>query len=160
MIVFVVLLCLVLCALFVFPRTESVVLTLDTIKVDANGNELGSIQLKLDGSKYDYFFQPDQLIVSIAPFDGHINIEVIDYVSGGQKTKGQIRESVLGDFFYVACGGWYTPNDDMFFADLVFSPDLDCWLFRDKSNELYYVASISGAKDLEELVSYFSKLIG
>ena len=158
-IVIVVILCLALFALFAFPQVEPVNLTLDTTKLDADGNEIGSIQIKLEGSKYDYFFLPDQLIVSIAPFDGHINVEVSNYVSKGRETKGQIQKSVLGDFFYVSCGGWYTPNDDLFFADLAFSPDLDCWLFRDKSNELYYVASIIGRKNTEELVDYFSQLI-
>ena len=158
-VVVIVLLLFTISAVLLLEQTERVRLTLDAVKLDATGTEIGNVQIKLEGLKYDHFFHPDQLIVSIAPFDGHINIEVSNYVSGGRETKGQILDSVLGDFFYVSCGGWYTPNDDIFFADLAFSPDLDCWLFRDKSNELYYVASISETKNTKELIDYFSKLI-
>ena len=56
--------------LYCFPRQTLIDITLDAVKLDEDGNEIGTAQLHLTGRYVNYFILEDQLELSIDPIDG------------------------------------------------------------------------------------------
>lgn len=146
----VVLICLV-------PRYTSIDLALNAVKLDTDGNEVGTVLIRIQGCKLDYLLRADRLELSIFPFDDLTSIELSE--SDGITGAIQSREGV--DYLVCPLGGMYTPSNESFFGDLGFSPDLDRWVFCNHTggDGAYYVASASGNDSTEDLVAYFEGLV-
>lgn len=150
-------------ALYLIPMPTRIDLVLDAVKVDAEGNELGTFQIQLAGFRYDYLFQKSRLNIDVQPFDEYASIMLSDVYYGGQKIPGAIlkydftgeMEAFEPDWTYVGCGGKKINQTYGFLASLAFSPDLDRWLFADHSGKVYYVASVSGTDATADLIGYF-----
>jgi hypothetical protein len=143
-------------SLYFVPKVTPVQLVLDAVKVDDLGNELGTVQIVISGSKLDYLFQPSRIDVYIHPFDGiaaigpsnvHINHTVI---------PGLIRSLPHRDFLFASYAGYDEGTGYGIFAYLGFSPDLKQWIFRDNTNHVSYVASVDGLFSTKALITYFN----
>lgn len=143
-------------ALYFTPRITPVELVLDAVKVDDSGNELGTVQIIMSGSKLDYLFQPSRIDVSIQPFDGIYSISPTDHHTEYGVIAGMIKTLPRREFLYAYYGGVDETGQNIIFADLGFSPDLKQWIFRDNSNHVSYVASVDGVFTTKALMTYFN----
>ena len=84
----------------ILPWTTPVKKTLNAVKLDAEGNELGTVQIQLEGKKRDYLFRTDRFDVDITPFD--------NFQSFGEALNGKNVPDVIwkldGDISYVHYG--------------------------------------------------------
>ena len=155
-------------ALYLIPIATPINLTLDAIKVDSNGEVIGTAQISLNGYKFDYLFQKSRLDVYIHPFDDYAYFKPSRSQENGQSIIGVIRsysfpeamKALEPEWKYVFYGGIYADTSDICFAKVAFSPDLDRWMIADESEKFYFMASVSGSADGTELISYFQLAIG
>lgn len=160
-VVFLILLALVFAAVLLYfvPCSTPIDLQMEAVKIDSEGNELGTYVLSIKGSKKDYLFQPSRLDVSIDPID-HINvITPADSITKFGSIPGMIETFLLGDYLHVSYGGWVEITKEGIFCTLAFSPDMQRWIFCDDSNRICYVASVDGAYTTAELMDYFQSMI-
>lgn len=147
--------------LYYVPNVTKINVTLNAVTLDENGDEIGTVQIAMQGNKQDYLFQEDRVDLSISPFDNLVNITP----SNQDGIAGVVHPIRSGDYSLVYYGASVqtTVNvaDAYAFCTLAFSDDLDCWAFRRYENgkETYYVASVSGNYTTKELVAFFRGLI-
>lgn len=59
----------IFCCLYFIPKTTPIDITLDTVKSDYDHNELGTVQIHVQGALKEYLFHPDTLTLNIDDFD-------------------------------------------------------------------------------------------
>ena len=147
--------------LYYVPYVTKINITLNAVKLDENGNEIGTVQIVIQGNKQDYLFQEDRVDLSIEPFDNLVNITP----SNQDGIAGVIHPTFVGDYSLVYYGAsvqtTVNVTDAYAFCTLAISDDLGRWAFRRSENgkETYYVASVSGNDTTEELIAFFRGLI-
>lgn len=150
-------------ALYFIPLPTRVGLTLEATKLDSEGNELGTVQIKMSGYKFDYLFQLDRLDVFIQGFENYAWMKASDYNHiTGAILKLNLPEEYKDrepEWMYSYYGGPYANNDRTFSATVAFSPDLDRWLICNDTDNVYYIASVSGNDTVADLVEYFHQII-
>lgn len=146
-------------ALYFVPKITPVQLTLDAVKVDGDGNELGTAQILISGSKLDYLFKPSRIDVYIHPFDNYTAIGPTTYVTRFEEIPGMIENYPGREFLYARYSGFSDRSGYLSSFRLAFSPDLTCWAFCDHQNSVFYVASVGNECTTAELVDYFAGLI-
>lgn len=154
----VVLIIFIAVVLYFVPKITPVQLSMGAVKIDGNGNELGTVQLVMSGSKLDYLFKPSRLDVSIQPFDNITAIKPADYATKFGSIPGMI-EPYGSECLYTTYSGYIKENDDLIVAYLAFSPDLTRWAFCDLRESVYYIASVDNEYTTSELIEYFAGLI-
>ena len=150
---------LIIYFLWSFPFMTRVDLTLNAVRVNHEGSVTGYEDIRIQGYKYDYLFQMSRIEVNIAPFDGHTSISADGYHDDSGMVIGAILTHKDQPYQYANYSGWYEPRSSSYFGILAFSPDFDRWIYGDKTNGIYYVASVSGDDSIAELVEYFDWLI-
>lgn len=146
---------LVLCACTPAETTpQSIAITppasLSTVKLDADGNDLGNVNIKLSGTIND-----TQADIDIEPFGGFSSFVLATSVPEG--IAGRLQQYDFADFYYCNIGAYDSRNVTIG-CILAFSPDGDYWLFSNETAEVYYYGSVSGTATTEELVDYFAPL--
>lgn len=148
---------IVVVALFIFatilvcliPRFTGVDVTLQAVKITNQGEALDTYEIVLRGNRLDYLFGNTALDLSIAPFD-----ELSGFTS-----HGEVKSLTESEIFYAFFSAVNAATDDVAFLKLGFSPDMDRWILVNDTDQVYYVASVSGVYTTEELAEYFSRLI-
>ncbi len=124
-----------------------------TVKVDAEGNELGTATLGIDGSIIESRSKGKYLDATFADFDGmRVSNSVINEPDG---VVGKLQRFELVDFSHVYVSVIRedgTPGT----GTVAFSPDLDYWLFSNSTDGYYYYGSVSGKATTQELIEYFA----
>lgn len=154
-------------SLYLIPIATPINLTLDAIKVDNNGDVIGTAQISLNGYKFDYLFQKSRLDLYIHPFDEYASIIATDVYYNGQPMTGAIMKYEFSgetkafepDWMFVCYGALYSGKTYPVSVSLAFSPELDRWLFADHSGKIYYVASVSEDVQTADLIKYFQMMI-
>ncbi|MBE6976296.1 MAG: hypothetical protein E7439_03765 [Ruminococcaceae bacterium] len=118
---------LILAALYFIPKTTPIDLTLDTLKTDMDGNELGSVSITLKGNRKEYLLQEDRLTLTIDDFD-HL-YDIRPWVTGDGDPPYFSLTQKDGDDYYYIC---YVANstitgEDSVFLYVVFRKDLSKW---------------------------------
>lgn len=148
--------------LYLIPWVTPVDLTLDAIKLDSDGNEIGTEQLQIKGYRYDYLFQKDRMDVTIKP----LGIRSIDVQTNNSVTGTGVIHS-CGAIFDPECsrvslGGWNSDAGYMLVSDLYFTEEFDRFglVCRPYGDDVFsYVMSINGNYKSQELLEYFKGLV-
>ena len=134
----------------VIPRFHSVDVTLQTTKFNKQGESLGTYDIHIHGNRLDYLSGKDELEVTISTFDnlmnGHVAREKIRTLPG----------SGIGFVYYFVSNA--ATRDSVSF-EIAFSPDMERWVFCNVSNKVYYLGSVDGKQNTQELVEYFHSFI-
>lgn len=133
----------------VIPRFTGVDATLQATKFNNRGESVGAHDIVLSGNRLDYLFSDTALELSVSAFD-----ILRDFV-----VETELKTASGGEMFYVLYSAVNTAKDDVDVIRVGFSPDMDRWVFVNDTDQVYYVASVSGDYSAEELVEYFRPLI-
>ena len=144
-----------LAALYFIPKTTNVDLTLDAVKLDLSGNEIGAARITVTGKKLDYLFQKDRLLVQISPLEGL-----------PEATNRNIDDRVIyhEGYCYVHLFATDPAQPEVLPAVvLAFSEDLDRWAVRVNTGAgdpaVCYVSSVSGTYSVKALTQFFHPLV-
>ena len=147
---------LILVLICLLPWPTKVDLTLNAIKLDSEGEEVGSQQIIMEGQKLDYLFKDARMNLSFTPFDGFVWIKPTEVQPAG--TTGNIWHALENDILYVRYYGCDRAAN-IHLLILGFSPDLDRWILLDHTDNVCYVASVNADHTVQELKEYFKILI-
>lgn len=136
-------LAVLLCAV---PRTTKIDQTMDAVKLDADGNVLGTVSLHIQASADDYLFRDSIFSFKVSDFDSYIGLE---------STWNRMDYTKL---YYGSAVTQKTGEDGPFDIFNVYSsPSLDRWLLWNQSDNVYYVISTDSGESVSELMRYFSE---
>jgi len=155
--------CLLVAALLYFTTWPTRAdLTLDAVMLDAQGNELGTEQIRMKGYRLDYLFRESRMRLQIEPF-GDLN-----YVSlTGNDRKHSVIQRFDKDLFgteYLSIsfyGGDRVLNDVVLW-EMYFTEEMDrfaIWGHAAGQDSIYYAASVSGNYTTQEIMEYFSGVL-
>ncbi len=129
------------------PRTTKIDQTMDAVKLDADGNVLGTVSLHIQASADDYLFRDSNFSFEVSDFDSYIGLGSTwnrrDYTKlyyGASVTRKAGEDGPFDTYFNV-----YS------------SPSLDRWLLWNQIDNVYYVASTGSGESVSELMRYFSE---
>ena len=151
---------LIAAALYFIPWPTPVNLTLTAVKLDADGNEIGTFPVTIKGVKKNYLFQEDVLDVSISPFDGYVWFKPSEDAPSG-------KEGVISKYFdecmQVTYGTAHPEYENMVFAHLRFTEDFKYITFEfyipEENERVYYIASADENCTTQEVKEYFRTLV-
>ena len=145
-------------ALYHVPIRTKIQATCNAMKLDANGNQIGQVQIILEGYRYDYLFQQDRLNIDIAPFDDWKTFHLTEDVSTG-------KTGLISRFFdKFACVNLYTvsPKTGMIsFCKLYITDDFGYIALQiaDTDETVYYVASANDSATAEQIIQHFQGIV-
>ena len=144
-------------ALYFIPKSTPVDLSFHVVKLDKNGKDLGTAELRIQGRKLDYLFRDSRMEVEISPFDG-MTIFLLD----NDGTSGTITTSVINGYEVMTLTtAFYNDDEDISgFMDITFTEDMDCFVFYRSLDKVYYVGSASGNYDTRGILNYFNAISG
>jgi hypothetical protein len=152
----VLLLCLVagLCLYLIPQDHRNLNTTLQATKLDKDGNILGTEEIAMQGIFRDYRFQEDTVELSIAPFG---IFKSIVFSGDSSWNKQSALSDIRGEFYQITFSAWNTSKDDYDFCTITTSRDFEYWVFHgdDNGQPIYYIASASGERTVEEIVQFF-----
>ena len=137
--------------------------TLNAVKIDASGKELGTAQITVDGIKYTSVFLGTTLEATFASIeespDFKINTSKFrtspfypyltqSFVIADTSYEGELIDAIQNDAL----------TNNAYTYHLRTSEDLDCWyihILQNNEQEIYYVGSFSGSFTSAELYAYF-----
>lgn len=128
------------------PRITRFDEVMTAVKIDAKGNQLGTVNFRVQASKYDYLFRDPRFSCWIPDFDTLRSFERKESVS--QRSA---------DYCFTVIGA-VNSSDSNVILDLYASPQLDRWLLWNQEDGTCYVASSDPDLTAAELVSYFKSL--
>ena len=140
---------------YIIPYSSAVPQTLNAVKVDAQGNVIEAVEISVQGKLKTYLFREDRLDIYIPAFDGFNWIKLSENQPSG--VEGKLVDAPENDIRYTALAGY--KDNDVHFLTLGFSPDLDSWILVDSTENVFYVACVSGKYTTQELITYFRALI-
>ena len=147
---------LVAACFYLFPiKNIPLNTTLNAVKLDADGNVIGTEQITIQGSFKEYLFKDRLMELKVTPFDRLKSINIVDRSNPMGFTPFDL------DKFYQYTGtAWEIENPNMLWFTFITSQDFEYWVFRvDKNGEaVHYVASLSGSRTVEEIVQFFQGL--
>ena len=138
--------------------------TLNAVKIDASGNELGTVQIPVDGIKYTSVLLGDTLKATLGPIEDFPDTTIdsskfrtspfYPYLT---QSFGIADTSYEGDLIDAIQNDGLTHNSYTF--HLRTSEDLDRWyihIVQNNEQEVYYVGSFSSSFTAAELYEYFN----
>lgn len=156
-----IILCAIGALLYFVPFTAQIDLTLNTIKLDKDGNAIGTAEIHLEGQRWDYLFQEDRIYLEIDPFDNYKNI--VTRSDGEYNIVDRFGKEYYGkDYKIIRFDGWDKEAAVPAMGFIYFDENFDCFAFMGNSlqdDEYYYIASVSGAYTTEELIAFFNGLV-
>lgn len=140
--------------LYCIPKTTKQTYTLQTTKVDADCNELGTYTLSVTIRQQDYLFRDSRMSITIEPFD-----TLYSFLWDETDGEGcQVYEMSALDYQYISLMAYCTAAYSYDFCSLAFAEDMDWWMFCNESEQVYYVGSVSGTASTEEMIQRFALL--
>lgn len=150
------------------PTVDAVPLTmtLNAIKVNNDGETLGTVQIKLEGYGKKNPKPGDLLEVEIDPFDEYDRVTFFDTWGGTNEDNTNLR----GKYIQYAPAKEYMEDQDAFYVLLCsmkynldtyylgFTPDYQRWIIRDGVEGVSYLASTNENDTLEDLLEQFEHL--
>ena len=128
------------------PRITRFDEVMTAVKIDAKGNQLGTVNFRVQASKYDFLFGQSKLSCWIPDFDTLKSFERKENVSQNSE-----------DYCFAVIGASTDQNTNIM-CDLYSSPDLTRWLLWNLNDNTFYVASSDPNLTTAELVSYFNRV--
>ena len=125
-------------------------LTVNAVKMNKNGEELGTVQLHINGFYQENLFAKDTVFLEFDDFDRYI------YIKTANKTIISFIETQNGkSIVTLMIGAGEFPGYDMAGFNLVFSEEFDRFYLQSHTLE-YYIGSVSGNYTAYEIVEYFN----
>lgn len=144
--------------LYSFPRQTPIDVTLNAVKLDEDGNEIGTAKLHITGRYVNYFILEDQLELSIDPIDGLMHIKTMDKPGLPRSLGNQ-----TGTEYWMHSMSAYDPDANAgAFLDFFCTEEFDRFAIRLISGEqgnFWYVTSVSGDYTAQEIIEYFSGIV-
>ena len=130
--------------------------TLNAVKLDAQEQEIGTVQIPINGVKWVSLFHQDILDVTIGGFDDVLPAKVdTSEISKPDFIKFYTRTTGVVD-------SYLTPDGDLksnsYTYILRMCPEFDRWLIHIRvgmDTKAYYVGSLSGNYTTEQILAYF-----
>ena len=144
-------------ALYFIPKSTPVDLSFHVVKLDKNGKDLGTAELRIQGRKLDYLFRDSRMEVEITPFDGMTVFLLDDNNGSGTITTTEINGYKL---LTLSTAVYIADEDASTFMDIRFTEDMDCFVFYRYGDKVYYVGSASGNYDTRGILNYFNAIAG
>lgn len=147
---------IVAAALYFIPKTTPVDVTVDAVKMDKDGKELGTLQLHITGQYREYLFRQSQLDLKIDDFGNYMHIQGF----GFHTIDLPDRDFRMGS---IVLGAYQVAENRMCTLYMVFTDDYDHFVICDggsNNTEYAYVASVSGqftAKEIVQSINSFYK---
>ena len=138
--------------------------TLNAIKLDAVGNEIGTAQIHIHGYRLPFIFPNERIVLTIDPFDDLYQIEDSEVNGEIGHIKYIGKEPNTPEFMRLSFIAKSTNAEGMVDCTLTFSPDMECFAFRcypfgSDYEEATYIASVSGDYSTRELIEFFNGLV-
>ena len=128
--------------------------TMNAVKLDAQGNQLGTVQIQFDGPRWTSLLLADRIRVTTSPIDGFPSTKV----DTGKFTQ-QITEEFLSLSFGIVSTDFISNDHSHGYSyRLHVSPDFDRWMIHivvDNAEEFYYIGCVSGEASTQDLLNYF-----
>lgn len=146
--------------LYRIPQRTPINVTLEAIKIDENGSEIGTVNISMQGNLEEYIFRDSCLNVEIAPFDGLSDIEPV--VEAESRMSGPIIYDSSIQLNYVVYSADH--EDNAISLIIFFSTDFERWLILSRpsfQNEgaVYYLGSTSASDSIDDLKDFFAAII-
>lgn len=129
--------------------TITVPASLSTVKLDAEGNDLGNVTFNMTGTIGDT--KADIVFDRLDTYESY-NMSTLE----PNGVEGGLLKFDFAEYSFFALTAYQGNNASLFYV--AFSPDGDYWLISNESENLYYYACVSGTATTEELIRYFSPL--
>ena len=148
---------LIVAALLYFvPRSTPVDLSFHVVKLDKNGYDLGTAQVRIQGEMLDYLFQESRLDAEIELADKAADICLIN----GKNGPDEISCTEVNGYQLLRLAGYFYDKqaDTSAFLDIVFTEEMDRFVFYLPQDKVYYVGSASGSYDTLGVLDYFNSI--
>ena len=164
--------------LYYVPKSTPIDRRVKAVKLDAQGNEIGTIPIYIEGHKLEYLFQEDRLELEIDSFDNLTDFKVklcvdsfddlsdLTYVRINNKSVDLDRMNVdaLGmEYLALSFRGRNVSANSQSRYELFFTEEIDCFAFwNDPLNggeSTWYIVSLSNNHTTQEIIEYFHGLV-
>lgn len=144
-----------ICLFLFLPRSTPISISVTMVKLDAEGNELGTADFVMTGSQKDYLFKDSRLDVTFSDFEGLRLWNAT--VSEPEGIIGKIHTNEdLFDFCYYYPSAYRPETNRGEFVTIAFSKDYHYLLLANNTTKEYYYACVSGTATTQELIEYFA----
>lgn len=138
--------------------------TLDAIKLDADGNEIGTAKIHIYGDRLPSFLTEERIVLTIDPFDDLYQIEDAKLNDKIGHVQHIGKDPDNPGFLRLLYNAKRTGTTDTITCVLTFSPDMQCFAFHcypfgSDYKETVYVGSVSGDYSTRELIEFFNGLV-
>jgi hypothetical protein len=125
-------------------------LTINTVKMNSDGQELGMVPMHLNGYYQEYLFKKDEIFLEFNDFEDYIQIRTPQ----GGRLYWEEGENGAKYGRIIICAGEFPGYGARAFG-LIFTEEFDrFYLISDEG--AYYVGSVSGKYTAQEIVAYFN----
>ncbi len=125
---------------FVPIKSTPIDITMEAVKSDSDGKELGTVPITVQGTITEYLFRNDRIEIEIEPFEDLYDIEqrTTDFFIDDSDQKGH---------YLVECNASSTiVGEDSYMVTVFFREDLSRWEFFRVCRKYHYV------EETEELI--------
>lgn len=148
------LLCLVagICLYTIPYKKTNLDAVMQATKLDESGIVIGTEEIAVQGNLKRYLFKEDTVELNIAPFGTYKSIRF-----ASDRGNSSIPLNSFHDFYtFLFVASW----DPFEGGSLTTSQDFEYWVFfiDGDDQQIYYVASASGERTVEEIVQFFKGL--
>ncbi len=149
-----VLLIIGICLFLFLPHSTPVSVSVAMVKLDAEGNALGTVDFVMTGSQKDYLFRGGRLDVTFSDFEGLTLLN--NGISHPDGMVGRIFNDPVCGFYYIVPSAYNPETNSLQGVALAFSEDYDYLLLANDTTKEYYYACVSGKATAQELIEYFA----
>ena len=121
---------------------------MNAVKLDANGNILGSVSL---GIQFN--------ITEILLHDTRFSYSITDFDTLKSFTSGKDEPFSLLNYLFISTSAVRSDKKDIVFCNVYSSPEFDQWLIWNRSEDIFYVASLGDNRTTLEVLTYFADVI-
>ena len=140
-------------AIYFIPSITTTDLSLDAVKLDKDGNQIGTVNITMQVQELNYLLQEDRIALNITPFDGLTSFIYEQSAIG----EGDVPKHLFGDVWRLFMGAYDTRQNAMTFLGVHFTEDFDSFAIH--TGDVCYVASVSGDRTLQELRELFGGIV-
>lgn len=117
------------CLYFIPTKSTPIDLTLDALKTDNDGNELGTVPITVRGTLTEYLFRDDRISIEISPIEDLYDIKPWETDAFNSTDIGQPNEH---GYYSLICSASSTiVGEDTYHLIIYFQEDLSKWeIFR------------------------------
>lgn len=143
-----------ICLFLFLPRSTPISISITMVKLDAEGNQIGTAEFVMTGAQKDYLFKDSRLDVTFSVFeDPDLLNNVVSHLDG---IAGRIFDTLACDFRFIYPFAYDSETNSLYAVTLAFSKDYDYLLLANNTTKEYYYACVSGSATTEELIEYFA----